>query len=138
MGRADRRGMKLLLLFNTILIPAPFFAGQRSALLTESIIGWPVVVDHQVELSWPLRTLWTEMPRLTTSMRSVFHGSTAFPEFAYEKSLVCSESQSRGEQIKYRDQALPAKLLNVFADAELLNVIWQNLRKLIFGIRDTT
>src|SRR4026209_626702 len=96
MGRADRRGMKLLLLFNTILIPAPFFAGQRSALLTESIIGWPVVVDHQVELSWPLRTLWTEMPRLTTSMRSVFHGSTAFPKFAYKKSLIAGSLDQGG------------------------------------------
>src|ERR1043166_4146370 len=88
MGRADRRGMKLLLPFNNILIPAPFLAGQRSALLAESIIGWLVVVDHQVELFWPLRTIWTEMPRLTTSMRSVFHGTTAFPEFAHKQNSI--------------------------------------------------
>jgi len=98
-------------------------------------------MNHQVELFRPLRTLLAEMPRLTTSMRSVFHGSTAFPEFAYEKSLVCSESQSRGEQIKYRDQALPAKLLNVFADAVFLPVIWETCvipTEPTFGIRGTT
>src|ERR1043166_3467682 len=82
MGRADRRGMKLLLPFNNILIPAPFLAGQRSALLAESIIGWPVVVNHQAELFWPLRTIWDEKPRLATRMPWVFPGSTAFPEFA--------------------------------------------------------
>jgi hypothetical protein len=77
--RLEERGMKLLLPFDTFLIPAPFFAGQHSALVAQSIIGWPFVVDHQVELFRPLRTLWAEMPRLTTSMCAVFHGSVAFP-----------------------------------------------------------
>jgi hypothetical protein len=79
-------------------------AGQCSALLAQSIIRWPFVVDHQVELFRPLRTLLAEMPRLTTSMCSVFHGSTAFPEFAYENSLVCSESQSKGVGEKISDK----------------------------------
>ena len=108
MERVARREMKLRLLVNSLLIGAPLLAGQRLALVAQSIIGWPFVVDHQVELLWPLRTLLAEMPRLTTSMRSVFHGSTAFPEFACKKSLVCRESQSRGEQINIAVRPPPA------------------------------
>ena len=107
---------------SSFLIAAALLAGQRSALVAQSIIRWPFVVDHQVELFRPLRTLLAEMPRLTTSMCSVFHGSTAFPESAYKNGLVCSESQSKGvgEKIPIRGAA---KVLNVLADAKLLNVI---------------
>jgi hypothetical protein len=132
--------MKLLLLVNSLLIAAPLLAGQRSALVAQSIIRWPFVVDHHVQLFRPLRTLLAEMPRLTTSMCSVFHGSTAFPEFAYEKSLVCSQfavSLSQGVQVKKFPIRGAAKVLNVFANAKLLNVIWQNPTELIFGIRGT-
>jgi hypothetical protein len=70
-------------------------------------------------------------------MCSVFHGSTTFPEFAYENSLVCSESQSKGEAKRFPIRGA-VKVLNVLADAKLWNVIWQDARELIFGIRGTT
>jgi hypothetical protein len=114
-------------------------AGQRSALIAQPIIGWPFVMNHQVELFRPLRTLLAEMPRLTTSMRSVFHGSVAFPFLSSSiRKVYFAASLSQGVQVKKLRLRGGAKVLNVLADAELLNVIWQNLRKLIFGIRDTT
>lgn len=89
--------MKLLLLVDSLLIGAPLLAGQRLVLVAQSIIGWPFVVDHQVELLWPLRTLLAEMlPRLTTSMRAVFHGSTAFPEFGYEEKSSLQRVSVKG------------------------------------------
>ena len=88
--------MKLLAPVNYFLIAAPLLAGQRSALVAQSIIGWPFVINHQVELFRPLRTLLAEMPRLTTSMRSVFHGSTAFPEFAYEEKSSLQRVSVKG------------------------------------------
>jgi hypothetical protein len=60
------------------LLNAPL-SGQGAALIAESIIRWPFISNHQVELFWPLRTVMAEMPRLITSMCSVFHGKVAFP-----------------------------------------------------------
>ena len=95
-GSGEEREMKLLLFVDSLLIGAPLLAAQRLALVAQSIIGWPFVVDHQVELLWPLRTLLAEMPRLTTSMRAVFHGSTAFPEFAYEEKSSLQRVSVKG------------------------------------------
>ena len=129
--------MKLLFLVASLLIGAP--AGQRLALVAQSIIGWPFVVDHQVELLWPLRTLLAEMPRLTTSMRSVFHGSVAFPFLSSSiRKVYFAASLSQGVQVKKLPLRGGAKVLNVLADAELLNVIWQNPTEPTFGIRGTT
>jgi hypothetical protein len=60
------------------LLNAPLL-GQGAALIAESIIGWPFMTNHQVELFWPLQTVMAEMPRLITSMCSVLHGKVAFP-----------------------------------------------------------
>src|ERR1043165_8477785 len=82
------------------LLNAPL-SGQRAALIAKSIVGWPFITNHQVELFWPLRTVMAEMPRLITSMCSVFHGKVAFPFLSspIKKSLFCSESQSRSQQL---------------------------------------
>ena len=93
-GLIERREIRLQAPINSLLT-APL-SGQGAALIAESIIRWPFITDHQVEFSWPLRTVTAEMPRLTTSMCSVFHGKVAFPEFAHKESLVWSERQSRG------------------------------------------
>jgi hypothetical protein len=76
-GLIERREIRLQAPINSLLT-APL-SGQGAALIAESIIRWPFITDHQVEFSWPLRTVTAEMPRLTTSMCSVFHGKVAFP-----------------------------------------------------------
>ena len=116
--RVAPREMKLWAPINSFPFAALLLSGQGAALIAESTVGRPFVMNHQVELFRPLRTLLAEMPRLTTSMCSVFHGSVAFPEFAHKKSLFCSEPQSRGAGKKTQ-----RKFFNVSADAKLWNVI---------------
>src|ERR1051325_6696021 len=77
--RIGRREMRLQAPVNSPEIALFSLSGQGTALIAESIIGWPFITNHQVELSWPLRTVMAEMPRLATSMCSVFHGKVAFP-----------------------------------------------------------
>ena len=78
--RVERAEMRLGVPVN-ILVSAALLSlsRQRAALLAEPIVGRPFESNHQVELSWPLRTVMAEMPRLATSMCSVFHGKVAFP-----------------------------------------------------------
>jgi len=84
------------------------------------------VYNHQVELSWPLRTVMAEMPRLVTSMCSVFHGKIAFPFLSspIKKSLFCSESHSRDQQIKYCGQGPVRRSCSGFClDPEIVTLI---------------
>jgi hypothetical protein len=71
-------------------------------------------MNHQVELFRPLRTLLAEMPRLTTSMRSVFHGSVAFPFLSSSiRKVYFAASLSQGVQVKKLRLRGGAKVLNV-------------------------
>src|ERR1044071_982842 len=109
-------------------------SGQGAALIAKSIIGWPFVTDHQIELSWPLGTVMAEMPRLITSMCSVFHGRVAFPFLSspIKKSLFCEGASVQGVQVKSGE-----KYFSVVAAVELLNVIWPDSTELISRIRGT-
>ena len=110
------------------LLNAPL-SGQGAALIAESIIGWPFITNYQVELSWPLGTVMAEMPRLITSMCSVFHGKIAFPFLSspIKKSLFCSESHSRDQQIKYCGQGPVRRSCSGFClDPEIVTLIRMN------------
>jgi hypothetical protein len=113
------------------LLNAPL-SGQGAALIAESIIGWPFITDHQVELSWPLRTVMAEMPRLITSMCSVFHGKVAFPFLSSPIKKVYF-----GGRLSSRGASKSGEFFNVVPEAKLLNVIWPDSTELISGIRST-
>src|ERR1044072_9847678 len=101
------------------LLNAPL-SGQGAALIAKSIIGWPFVTDHQIELSWPLGTVMAEMPRLITSMCSVFHGKIAFPFLSspIKKSLFWREAQLKGCRLKAANFSTSCRR------RELLNWFW--------------
>ena len=90
------------------------------------------VYNHQVELSWPLRTVMAEMPRLVTSMCSVFHGKIAFPFLSSPIKKVYF-----GGRLSSRGASKSGEFFNVVPEAKLLNVIWPDSTELISGIRGT-
>ena len=88
-----------------------FFSATVFTFGADAITSGPLVDYHQVELSWPLRTVLAEMPRLITSMRSVFHGRVAFRFLSSPTRKV------------YFAASLSQGVGKVFSDAEIIRLI---------------